>query len=335
VNKDNFLTPNTSRAASISLDIKRSWRESLDWCFDRSALGHCRDELQGLALPLEPLPIDFGLYFDLVTAISSGASSEIINEIVDQFVARYTQPSAGQGQSIHGLDLLTLREPFFNHSEIDCLIRWLDLEPENSMGLSPLSDSELGTAKRDLTLALDALKICCPEFYAEFLAITRQIVMAKPSGQQKLTFGGASSFALWGGVTLNLEAHPDWWLYLPRLVHEYSHNMLFGFARHEPLVLNDPEERYMSPLRGQPRPLDGIFHAAYVSAREALTMRQIITRIDQDVAAQNIKDLKPFFLRILAGSTLSFKDCYGVIQQHGNLSELGRAVMHDTASAMQ
>ena len=93
--------------------------------------------------------------------------------------------------------------------------------------------------------------------------------------------GGASSFSLWGALALNSEAHPDWWQYIPRLIHEYSHNLLFGIARNEPLVFNDPEERYESPLRQDLRPMDGIYHALFVSAREALAMRAILSHPDE------------------------------------------------------
>ena len=73
----------------------------------------------------------------------------------------------------------------------------------------------------------------------------------------------------------------DWWQYIPRLIHEYSHNLLFGIARNEPLVFNDPEERDESPLRQDLRPMDGIYHALFVSAREALAMRAILSHPDE------------------------------------------------------
>jgi hypothetical protein len=45
------------------------------------------------------------------------------------------------------------------------------------------------------------------------------------------------------------------------LAHESSHNLLFGFSADESLVENSPEELFPSPLRMDPRPMDGICHA--------------------------------------------------------------------------
>lgn len=51
------------------------------------------------------------------------------------------------------------------------------------------------------------------------------------------------------------------------LTHETAHALLFGFTLGENLTLNDPAERYASPLRRDPRPMEGIVHATFVLAR--------------------------------------------------------------------
>ena len=59
------------------------------------------------------------------------------------------------------------------------------------------------------------------------------------------------------------------------LAHESGHNLLFGFCASESLVENADEELFASPLRADPRPMDGVFHATYVVAR----MHQTLTRL--------------------------------------------------------
>jgi len=332
-----LFTPSAQLGQSIDQEVRAALNSSIYWCIDQVQI----ENKGSINIPTNwrARPVDFGHYYSLLSALTSANSPE--PDQLNNLIAVLSNSSHGrfvENQVSHvdelGFRISTLSQPWYNHSEIECLVRWFDIESDNGIDLVGLTSTELEFAKHNLLPAINLIHDLLPDFIAEMRAITTEIIFAKPSGDQKMTFGGASSFSLWGALALNPQAHGEWWLYISRLVHEYSHNLLFGIARNEPLVLNDPEERYMSPLRGQPRPLDGIFHAAYVSAREALAMRQIIAAIDQGAAEQNIKDLKPFFVQTFADSTLSFNDCYGVIERHCRLSELGRSVMRDTARHM-
>ena len=49
--------------------------------------------------------------------------------------------------------------------------------------------------------------------------------------------------------------------------HETAHALLFGMTLGADLTTNDPAGRYASPLRRDPRPIEGIVHATYVLAR--------------------------------------------------------------------
>ena len=48
----------------------------------------------------------------------------------------------------------------------------------------------------------------------------------------------------------------------------------------DPLILNLPDELYKSPLRTDPRPMIGVFHATYVSAKIAQVFLNIYNAID-------------------------------------------------------
>ncbi len=330
-----FFYPSASNASSIDREIRQTLNQSLTWCFDQSSI-----ELQ-LASPPEgwhARPADFGAYYDLLVAITNdGVQSDASLGHVRRFqnsIGRrgIAQPSNKSFRP--ELIVSTLRKPWYDDEEVNCLVRWLDTEPENAMGLSPLDDLELAEATEKLQAALEAMQALIPEFLEEMLAVTTEIIFAKPSGEQKLTFGGASSFSLWGAVALNTQVHPEWWFYLPRLVHEYSHNLLFGIARDEPLVLNDPQETYPSPLRQELRPMDGIFHAAFVSAREALALREILNRLPEQTSSR-FDRLGRYCRQTLEDSEQSFEDCLSVVRQYGRLSELGDAVLRDTERAMR
>ena len=60
------------------------------------------------------------------------------------------------------------------------------------------------------------------------------------------------------------------------LVHEVGHCHLFGITLGAPLVDNPANERYESPLREDPRPMDGVVHAAYVLARMMYCLDRLI-----------------------------------------------------------
>ena len=60
------------------------------------------------------------------------------------------------------------------------------------------------------------------------------------------------------------------------LVHESSHLLLFAFSSQSALTKNAGTERYSSPVRSDPRPIDGIFHACFVTTRVHLAMKRLI-----------------------------------------------------------
>ena len=334
-----FSVPSIDHAILIDKEIRLSLTESLMSLKSNKLLA---------SLTLPPLngwyarPVDFGWYYDLLVSLNNdpkptGAEnySLLIKSLNDSFNSQASTVGSSNQKKI-SLKITTLGEPWFNSAEVDCIIRWLDIESDNEMvGLMALDTSELAHASKNLHRAITLIESLLPDFMQEMLAITSEIIFTKPNGRQKITFRGASSFSLWGALALNFEAHPDWWQYIPRLIHEYSHNLLFGIARNEPLVLNDPEERYESPLRQDLRPMDGIFHALFVSAREALAMRGILSHPDEKKIHFGFQGLDAYCKQTLEDSAQTFNDCLLVIKKHGRLTKLGSAVLIDNVNAMK
>ena len=111
------------------------------------------------------------------------------------------------------------------------------------------------------------------------------------------------------------------WDAMQFLVHEITHSLLFGLSIEEPLVRNAPDESYKSPLRSEPRPMDGIFHATLVCGRLAdfnkvLLDRQIVEGNDRERSIAAVADN----LRL-------FRDGVAVINRHGKLSKKGRLLL--------
>lgn len=64
--------------------------------------------------------------------------------------------------------------------------------------------------------------------------------------------------------------------FLEHLVHESSHNVLFGIMLFDPLVLNPVTEKFSAPLRTDLRPMYGIFHAAFVVSRMVRVFKLLV-----------------------------------------------------------
>ncbi len=148
-----------------------------------------------------------------------------------------------------------------------------------------------------------------------------------------MSFGGVSSFAAWGAIGINERAHTHWADYLRTIVHETAHLILFAVARDEPLVLNDVSERKASPLREDARPIDGIFHAAFVSAREALALDECLSRFDKMGTSVDLQ-VKEHVESLLGDSVVSFSNCCRQLDEHARLSPLGAQILQEARSYM-
>jgi hypothetical protein len=221
----------------------------------------------------------------------------------------------------------------YPQDQLDQMSRWWDTEPANRIALTGIDDAAYLRSCRAIEQALRYLREAAPALHAEVEIVVRDIVLAQPDGSHLMDYGGASSFALWGAITLNAEAQRDWTQVYTQIVHETGHNLLFALARNEPLVTAEPATRLRSPIRADARPVDGIFHAAYVSAREALALESLL-RWDEAGGDLPPQDVDPI-TDALEASVLAFWDCVETLRRDtGSLTELGAAVLADCESYM-
>ena len=211
-------------------------------------------------------------------------------------------------------------------------MRWWDIEPDNAMALTGVSDAQLDTARRLIALAYECLSQAVPEMHEETTAIVKEIVVSRQEDTRLHEFAGATSFALWGAILVNCEAHAGWPQYFKTIVHEAAHNLLFALARSEPLVSDDPHELRHSPLRRQDRPMDGIYHAAFVSARESLALDRLLSWQEQagELSEEEAETLEDF----LEGSVIAFWDCAEAVRGEGHLTPLGETILSECEAFM-
>jgi HEXXH motif-containing protein len=185
--------------------------------------------------------------------------------------------------------------------------------------------------ERISTIASEALAVLdagAPEVSGEIRSLLEEVVFANGDADDKITFHGISSFCLWGAIVMNAEGHKTPLEVLQTIAHESSHMHLFGVALNSPLVLNDDDERYKSPLRFDPRPMDGIYHAVYVSAR----MHYALTRVLSSgvLSPTQIEEARAACLIHVK----SFREGLATVQAEGTLSELGHDLMSQAKSYM-
>lgn len=231
--------------------------------------------------------------------------------------------------------VVTLADPFFSATEIASLCRWWDTEPLNALCLEPIDANALAQAQTQVHQALAQLALCAPEMHAEVCTTVTDIVMAQAGAARRMVFGGISSFAAWGAICLNQPLHTHWTEYFKQLVHETAHLLLFAMAREQPLVLNDASERHASALRDDNRPIDGIFHSAFVSAREAYAFNAWLnwqaTQPPETVSSDDMTRVE----QALECSVLAYWDCCDQLDAHAQLSELGHQVLGQTRAFVQ
>lgn len=129
----------------------------------------------------------------------------------------------------------------------------------------------------EIAAGLDLLARADPGFAAEFPALARVVVLGAPeSPEPRDDFGACSTFFLRETVLVNAARRRSPVRMIDLLVHEASHILLFGLAMNQPLTTDRGEIRLKSAAREDPRPIDGIFHAAFVASRVHLAMERMI-----------------------------------------------------------
>ena len=268
------FSPSAATGAFVDRSVRRSTARSLSVLCKtitvqrpefRSSLKCCVASL--LAGPVRPSI--FALYSDLVEAILSDDEQAFLSAMtgIDEFDA------AGSND----VRVVTLTDDELGLGMADRFVRHLDDDPSNPLRVAPVSPEELGKARDCLTETWALLESVDPELSHEIRALVRDVVfVASEPSAGGIAFHGASTFYLWGALFLNARMHSDRVSMAEGLVHEAAHSLLLGYTLGAPLVKNDSSELFVSPLRVDPRPMDGIVHATYVLARMHYSIERML-----------------------------------------------------------
>ena len=168
-----------------------------------------------------------------------------------------------------------------------------------------------------------------PEISGEIRALISEVILAVGRPDTAYVFDGGSSYMLWGALFLNPSFHDDRIQMAEVLAHETAHTLLFGFTTDEPLVHNPHDDLFPSPLRRDPRPMDGIYHATFVSAR----MHWVMSRL---AASGLLKDEeRSAALNAAERDGKNFQAGYETVQRFADCSKTGAALIAGAAEYMR
>lgn len=306
-------------ASSLDAAMRASLADSLEYiCQILKFATRCSDiSLEELSLQVRTHRVSpgvFGRYYDLVFAARQQQHAMVIDlwrEIVD---LASCEPK---------LSVL----PFTNDALGQDLSRYSRLLGLNqaSTAILDVPDCESWHLFEDNVVAALALIREADEALAdEAGSLITQVIGAGSSRKNAGGgFGGISSFMLWGAVFLNVAKHRTVLDVFEGLVHEAAHHVLFGLSVREPLVTNSPAERYDSPLRPDPRPMDGVFHATFVCARLHYALGRLR---DTDTVARSSAMRREIDDRMQTRAR-SFHDGLDTVRCHGRLSPTGAQIV--------
>lgn len=203
----------------------------------------------------------------------------------------------------------------------DQYVAMMCADPSVDLSFLPPDSAKASAFAGNVQAAMSLLDRAAPALSGEIRAIVDEVVIVSGDKSKKMQFDGGSHYQLWGALFLNCDFHPNVIAVAEVLAHESAHSFLFGCCRDEMLVENDDDETFASPLRPDPRPMDGIYHATFVSARMHWIMSELIKS-----GVLNDED-RAFAERARAADAVNFAAGYEIVEKHGKLTRTGAALM--------
>jgi len=315
------IAPSESRVERIDRALRDKLRKSLDHIGEvvRGGDSLVSDGLDDIEAKLTQGPVSpwvFCLYSKLVSELSRRPRGDVAGVTRDTVNAA-SLPAA---QGLLAFEDAELAPSWWDHFRL-----LIDTDPQRPFHLRAPSPEDLSRCRDQIAAGLALLQDSDPEFSAELRDLLRDVVLASPATADD-GFNGASTFFFWGGALLNATPNRRPISVVDLLVHESSHVLLFGLSADGPLTLNDGTERYASPVREDKRPIDGIFHACFVTTR----VHRALTRMLEGGSLNADDESHAIERRRYNGGAA--KEAAGLIREHARLTERGEQIFAELLS---
>jgi len=310
------LAPSPSRVDELDSMLRLRVAESFEYLGGLPSFeAGQRTALSGLVKRLKAGPVSpwvFCLYSRLVAELSKGVQggAESFDEVADA-------ASLPAGQSVIGLRDSTIPDRWWDHFQ-------LLLDTEQLSPFCPVAPTaeQFSRCQHEIAASLELMRRIDSIWHDEVKSLLRSIVLGSPRNSDPASyFDGATTFFLWRATLLNANHSraPISWVDL--LVHESSHVLLFGLSSDGGLMRNSGEERYDSPIRADKRPIDGIFHACFVTTRVHLAMNRLL-----DSGSLHEDDSR-LAIQHRQHNEEAGRESLVVLMRHAELTRLGKTIL--------
>lgn len=161
--------------------------------------------------------------------------------------------------------------------------------------------------------ALHEIQNVSPDYFEETKALVSNVLVVHSN-----RFLAGSSFTLLGLIVLVDNHDPN--MTAEYIIHEAAHQYLYNLMTHDELCSG--EGLYTAPLRKDPRPLEGIYHAAFVLAR-------IIDFYNKALATKTTLS-KGFMEKQIDHYRLRYKGAYDLLVEKATFTDLGRDLLESS-----
>jgi HEXXH motif-containing protein len=318
-----FMPQPASDIADLDAKIRRKLAASLEHIFERTGRslgierGECDRVLSSIAARRQK-PSVFACYFELVLALKAGRTEEAAHI--------WSQLAFAAGEAA-AFAIAPLTDEAMGE-DAERFTRLLNASEKGPIFTAP-DPAQWPAFEANVAVAFSILERADDALGAEVRALIAQLI-GSAANDPALSFGSVSSLTLWGAVALNVEIHRRPLDIADSLVHESAHLLLFGYAGDEMLVRNPLSERFASPLRSDPRPMIGVFHATFVCARLHYFYRRLLDSRLIALAAGERREIEGRMAQMVG----KFEDSAQLIADHAILTPVGEEVMRATAAYM-
>ncbi len=244
------------------------------------------------------------------TASNLGLAIDLINEL-SIYLQNYSAPKA--------ICIGAILENYWEKYAVQNLRDQMDGangEFSNTVIIRPPIGVALEREKEDVKFILTKIEELDNGLYTELETYVSYIKFF--TGQ---TVVGATSKQNFGTIILrmppkNCSQEDIYRYYIEHLTHEVSHLQLHAIMDIDPIVANGDTERFDAPIRRDPRPMYGIFHATFVLSRVVRMLRKFhdasicdTTAIHQDMSERFVKG-------------------YNTVKKHAKLTDAGRMIFN-------
>jgi hypothetical protein len=276
--------------------------------FDRVAIARLIGDIEaGRRLP----PNAFALYYELVPALIEGRLEEarsLFAELARQRPIDVSFSVVAVGEPA----MAEKEERYLRFMNGDTAYRYVFLAP---------SPEDLAAFKRQFANVVELLERAAPELLAELKTLISELILVVGPKDAKVHFDGGSSYQLWGALFLNAVRHKTRIDVIDSLAHESAHSRLFGLCTEEAPVTNPDEELHPSPLRREQRPMDGVYHATFVSARMHWAMSRLIA------SGLLTEEERALAIQARDADRRNFESGYKTVAAHARLTRTGQVAL--------